>query len=45
MKTACATIKDFEMMYIFKEGQFDFWKNGQGMVRESRLITNCLLCF
>ena len=45
MKTAYATIKGFEVMYMFKKGQFKFWQYGQGLVGEIRLITNCLLDF
>lgn len=43
MKTAYATIKGFEVMYMFKKGQFKLWQYGQGLVGEIRLITNCLL--
>ena len=45
IKTAYATIKGFEVMYMFKKGQFKFWQYGQGLVGEIRLITNCLLDF
>ncbi len=45
MKTAYATIKGFEVMYMFKKGQFNLWQYGQGLVGEIRLITNCLLNF
>lgn len=45
MKTAYVTIKGFEMMYMFKKGQFKLWQYGQGLVREVRLMTNCLLDF
>lgn len=38
MKTAYATIKGFELMRIFKKGQIDFWKFGQGLTGEIRLI-------
>ena len=43
MKTAYATIKGFEVMYMLKKGQFKLWQYGQGLVGEIRLITNCLL--
>ena len=45
LKTARATIKGFEVMYMFKKGQFDFWKYGQGLKGEIRLITDALLGF
>jgi hypothetical protein len=45
MKTAYATIKGFEVMYMFKKGQLKLWQYGQGLVGEVRLITNCLLNF
>ena len=45
MKTAYATIKGFEVIYMFKKGQFDFWKNEQGVAGEIRIITYCLLGF
>ena len=45
MKTAYATIKGFEVMYMFKKGPFKFWQYGQGLVGEIRLITHCLLDF
>ena len=38
MKTAYATIKGFELMRIFKKGQIDFWKFGQGLTGEIRLV-------
>ncbi len=38
LKTAYATIKGFELMRIFKKGQIDFWKFGQGLTGEIRLI-------
>jgi transposase, IS6 family len=38
MKTAFATIKGFEVMRMFKKGQFDIWKYGQGLTGEIRLI-------
>jgi transposase-like protein len=43
MKTAYATIKGFEVMRMFKKGQFDIWKYGQGILGEIRIITNNLL--
>jgi len=45
MKTAYATIKGFEVMYMFKKGPFKCWQYGQGLVGEIRLITHCLLDF
>jgi transposase, IS6 family len=38
MKTAFATIKGFEVMRMFKKGQFDMWKCDQGLIGEIRLI-------
>jgi len=38
MKTAYATIKGFEVMRMFKKGQLDRWKYGQGLKGEIRLI-------
>lgn len=38
MKTAYATIKGFELMHMFKKGQMDAWKYGQGLIGEIRLI-------
>ena len=38
MKTAYATIKGFEVMRMFKKGQMDIWKYGQGLMGEIRLI-------
>ena len=38
MKTAYATIKGFEVMYMFKKGQMNAWKYGQGLKGEIRLI-------
>ena len=38
MKTAYATIKGFELMRIFKKGQMNMWKSGQGLTGETRLI-------
>ena len=37
-RTAYATIKGFEMMRMFKKGQIDLWKYGQGLRREIRLV-------
>ena len=45
MKTAYAAINGFEVMYMFKKGQFKLWQYGQGLLGEVRLITNCLLDF
>jgi transposase-like protein len=38
MKTAYATIKGFEVMRMFKKGQFDIWTHDQGLKGEIRLI-------
>ena len=38
MKTAYATIKGFELMRMFKKGQMDAWKYGQGLIGEIRFI-------
>ena len=38
MKTAYATLKGFELMRMFKKGQLDMWKYGQGLTGEIRLI-------
>jgi transposase-like protein len=38
MKTAYATIKGFELMRMFKKGQMDIWKLGQGLTGEIWLI-------
>lgn len=38
MKTAYATIKGFEVMRMFKKGQMDVWKYGQGLIGEICLI-------
>jgi hypothetical protein len=38
MKAAYATIKGFEIMHMFKKGQMDVWKNGQGLTGEIRLV-------
>ena len=43
MKTAYATIKGFEVMHMFKKGQFTLWQNEQGILGEIRLITNALI--
>lgn len=38
MKTAYATLKGFEVMHMFRKGQMDFWKYGQGLAGEIRLV-------
>jgi len=38
MKTAYASLKGFEVMRMFRKGQFDFWKFDQGVLAEIRLI-------
>lgn len=38
MKTAYATIKGFEVMRMFRKGQFNFWLYGRGSLAEVRLI-------
>lgn len=38
MKTAYATIKGFEIMHMFRKGQMETWKYGQGLIGEIRLI-------
>ena len=38
MKSAYATIKGFEVMRMFRKGQFDFWTREQGLKGEIRLI-------
>ena len=43
LKTAYATIKGFEVMHMFKKGQFNIWLSGQGIAGEIRLITNALV--
>lgn len=43
MKTAYATIKGFEVMHMFKKGQFKIWQYDQGIEGEIRLITNALV--
>jgi transposase-like protein len=43
MRTAYATLKGFEMMRMFKKGQLDIWKFGQGLQGEIRIITQSLL--
>lgn len=39
LKSAYATIKGFEVMLMFKKGQMDFWKYGQGLAGEIRIIS------
>ena len=41
MKTAWATIKGFEVMRMFKKGQFDLWIEAVGGGTEVRFIS-CL---
>jgi hypothetical protein len=43
MKTAYATLKGFEVMHMFKKGQFKGWQYGQGTTGEIRLITDALI--
>jgi len=43
MKSAYATFKGFEVMYIFKKGQFKLWLSGQEVAGEIRLITYALI--
>ena len=38
MKAAYATLKGFEFMRMFKKGQLDMWKSGEGLTGEIRLI-------
>jgi len=38
MKTAYATIKGFEVMRMFRKGQFDMWTRDQGLKGEISLI-------
>ena len=38
LKTAYATIKGFEIMYMFKKGQMNLWKYWKGLTGEIRLI-------
>ena len=38
MKTAYATLKDFETTYMFKKGHLNTWNRGQGLTGEIRLI-------
>ena len=45
MKTAYATIKGFEVMHMFKKGQFNIWLSDQGIAGEIRLITNALVTY
>ncbi len=42
-KTAYATIKGFEVMRMFKKGRFNFWKDGEDIFGEIRIITENLL--
>ena len=35
--------RGFEVMQMFKKGRFDFWKYGQSIFGEIRIITNNLL--
>ena len=43
MKTAYATINGFEVMHMFKKGQFNMWQYSQGTAGEIRLITHALV--
>jgi transposase, IS6 family len=43
MKTAYSTLKGFEVMYMFKKGQFELWQYGRGTAGETCLITNALM--
>ena len=45
IKTASATIKGFEVMLIFRKGILEFWKYGQGIQGEIRIIRDKLLAF
>ncbi len=45
LKTAYATIKGFEVMHMFKKGQFNNWLHGDKLNAEIRLITNALVGF
>lgn len=38
LKTAYATIKGFEVMRMFKKGQMDLWRYGQGLKGKISLI-------
>ncbi len=38
LKTAFATIRGFEVMRMFRKGQFDIWLHGRGSLAEVRLI-------
>lgn len=40
MKTAYATIKGFEVMRMFKKGQFNIWM----VVMKCHLLTSCFIC-
>lgn len=43
MKTAYATIRGFEVILMFKKGQLDTWKYGQGILGEISIISDNLL--
>ena len=45
MKTAYATIKGFELMRMFKKGQFKLWQYGQDIIGKIRIITDNLLAY
>lgn len=45
MKSAYATIKWFEVMHMFKKGQFKMWQYHQGTAGEIRLTTNALVSY
>ena len=38
MKTAYATIRGIEVMNMFRKGQLDIWKHGEGVMGEVRLV-------
>ena len=38
MKTAYATLKGFEVMRMFKKGQFNAWLREKTVLEEARLI-------
>jgi hypothetical protein len=38
MKSAYATLKGFEVMRMFKKGQFDVWMREKTVLEEARLI-------
>ena len=42
MKTAYATIKGFEVMRMFKKGQFTAWIDAIGGGAEAPSLTGCL---